>query len=257
MSDSPRPYVLAETNWKAVSDTQFDTAVLPWGATEAHNFHLPYATDNFQAEFVSHLAAKMAWEQGARPIVLPCIPFGVNTGQMDIDLCINMSPSTQLAVLSDIAQVLENAGIEKLVIVNGHGGNNFKQMLRELSIDFPDLFACALNWYQAVDHSLYFDDAGDHAGELETSCILSISPQYCLPLEIAGEGTAKRFRIQGLKEGWVSAQRQWTDVTEDTGVGNPAQATAEKGELFLKASAAKIAEFFAELGSADLNDMYE
>jgi creatinine amidohydrolase len=41
-----RPYVLAETTWRAVSNTRFDVAVLPWGATEAHNYHLPYATDS-------------------------------------------------------------------------------------------------------------------------------------------------------------------------------------------------------------------
>ena len=42
-----RPYILAETNWKAVKETKFELAVLPWGATEAHNYHLPYGTDNF------------------------------------------------------------------------------------------------------------------------------------------------------------------------------------------------------------------
>lgn len=257
MSLSPRPFVLAETNWKSVSETGFDVAVLPWGATEAHNFHLPYATDNFQAEYVSHAAAEVAWGKDARCIVLPCVPFGVNTGQLDIDLCINMSPSTQLAVLSDIALVLENAGINKLVVVNGHGGNHFKQMLRELSVDFPDLFACVLNWYQASEHQSFFDDAGDHAGELETSCMLHIAPQFCLPLELAGSGAAKQFKIRGLKEGWVSAQRSWTEVTEDTGVGNPAAATAEKGKAFLAACAEKMAEFFVELGSTDLDEMYE
>jgi creatinine amidohydrolase len=37
----PRPYVLAEINWKAVKDTRYEVAILPWGATEPHNLHLP------------------------------------------------------------------------------------------------------------------------------------------------------------------------------------------------------------------------
>ena len=45
-----RPFILNELTWKTVRDTQYDVAVLPWGATEAHNFHLPYTTDNIQAE---------------------------------------------------------------------------------------------------------------------------------------------------------------------------------------------------------------
>ncbi len=257
MSEGPRPFVLAETNWKTVKATQFDIAVLPWGATEAHNFHLPYATDNFQVEFVAQAAAQLAWEQGGRCIVLPCIPFGVNTGQLDIDLCMNMSPTTQLAVLQDVVQVLECSGIDKLVVINGHGGNHFKQMLRELSVDYPDMFTCALNWYEATDCDPFFDQPGDHAGELETSCMLQIAPELCLPLSIAGDGAAKSFQIQGLKQGWVTAQREWTQVTQDTGVGDPADATAEKGRAFLNACTEKIAQFFLELGSADLNDMYE
>ena len=38
-----RPYIIAENNWRDISSENFDLAVLPWGATEAHNYHLPYA----------------------------------------------------------------------------------------------------------------------------------------------------------------------------------------------------------------------
>jgi len=53
-----RPYVLAESNWKHVKNTNYMVAILPWGATEAHNYHLPYGTDNYQAEYVAIAAAK-------------------------------------------------------------------------------------------------------------------------------------------------------------------------------------------------------
>jgi len=257
MSSNSRPYVLAETNYKAVKDEKYTVAVLPWGATEAHNYHLPYATDNIQAESISIEAAKQAWGKGTKVIVLPTIPFGVNTGQLDISLCLNMNPSTQYKVLRDIVYVLNEQKINKLVIVNGHGGNNFKQMIRELSIEFPDVFICTLNWWQAIDSSNYFDEPGDHAGELETSVMLHLTPELVLPLEEAGNGTAKKFKIKGLKEGWVSAQRKWTSVTKDTGVGSPKRATKEKGTIFFKVVTEKIASFFEELHHADLNELFE
>ena len=97
-----RPYVLAETNWKALKEASFDLAVLPWGATEAHNYHLPYGTDVFEAESIAYESGRIAWEKGAKVIVLPPIPFGVNTGQADIYLDINLNPSTQMALLDDI-----------------------------------------------------------------------------------------------------------------------------------------------------------
>lgn len=256
MSYQSRPYILAETNWKTVQEADYQVAVLPWGATEAHNYHLPYATDNIQADHVVAEAARLAWDQGTQVIVLPCVPFGVNTGQIDIDLCLNMNPSTQYAVLADLTEVVAAAGIEKLVIVNGHGGNHFKQMLRELYGQYPEVFACTLNWFQAVNWNDYFDDPGDHAGEMETSAIMHIAPQWVRPLNEAGDGAAKTYKPKGLREGWVSAQRHWPSVTEDTGVGNPYAATAEKGEAYLNACAKNIAEFFVELAETDLSDMY-
>ena len=93
-----RPYILAESNWKGIKEATFELAILPWGACEAHNFHLPYATDIIEAEKIAAESARIAWENGAKVIVLPVIPFGVNTGQSDIHLDINMNPSTQLAI---------------------------------------------------------------------------------------------------------------------------------------------------------------
>lgn len=257
MNFEPRPFVLAETNYQTVKNANYSVAVLPWGATEAHNHHLPYSTDNIQAEKVAVEAAKLAWENKAKVIVLPTIPFGVNTGQLDVPLCMNMNPSTQLTVLKDLVEVLDRQNINKLVIVNAHGGNNFKQILRELSINYPGVFICSLNWWQATDSCQYFEEPGDHAGELETSVMMYLTPDLVLPLDKAGDGSAKTFKLKGLKEGWVSSQRRWTSITEDTGVGNPKKANREKGEKFFKAVTQKIASFFKELHNADLDDLYE
>ncbi len=252
-----RPYVLAETNWKSIKDESFKVAVLPWGATEAHNYHLPYATDNMQAEGISIAAAKIAWEKKAKVIVLPTIPFGVNTGQMDVTLCMNMNPSTQYAILRDVVQVLDGHHINKLVIVNSHGGNNFKQIIRELSIEYPNVFVCSINWWQIIETAQYFDEPGDHAGEMETSLMMYLKPDLVLSLTEAGDGKAKSFKIEGLKKGWATAQRKWTEVSKDTGVGNPKMATKEKGETFFKVVVKIIADFFEELHHTKLSDMYE
>ncbi|MGQ0538046.1 MAG: creatininase family protein, partial [Gemmatimonadaceae bacterium] len=59
------------------------------------------------------------------------------------------------------------------------------------------------------------------------------------------------------REGWVWAPRQWTQVTDDTGVGDPAAATAAKGAAYFKAVTQRIAEFLQELAAADPAAMYE
>ena len=253
---TPRPYILAETTWQAVKASAFEVVVLPWGATEAHNYHLPYGTDNFQCDYVAAEAARLAWEQGAKVVVLPTIPFGVNTGQLDITLDMNLNPSTQLAVLRDVVRVLARQGIPKLLVLNGHGGNDFRQLLRELQAEFPAVFLCTVNLFHVVDRRRFFSATGDHADELETSAMLHIAPHLIRPLSEAGPGVGRPFRIRALRE-WAWAQRQWSQVTTDTGVGNPAAATAAKGAAFLQALTAQLGQFLVELAAADPRDMYE
>ena len=252
-----RPYILAETTWKTVQSTRYEVVVLPWGATEAHNYHLPYATDNLQVEYVAAEAARKAWEQGAKVVVLPNIPFGVNTGQLDITLDMNLNPSTQLAILRDLVQVLARQGIPKLVVLNGHGGNDFRQILRELQAEFPTVFLSTLNWFRAADRNQYFAAAGDHADEMETSAMLHVAPHLVRPLAEAGPGAARQFRIAALRQGWAWAQREWSKVTADTGSGDPTAATAEKGAAFLEAVTTNIGQFLVELAAADPRDLYE
>lgn len=252
----PRPYVLAETSWKAVKDTPFEVAILPWGATEPHNYHLPYGTDNYETGAIAERAAEMAWKKGAKVVVLPTVPFGVNTGQLDLRLALNMNPSTHLALLTDLASAIAGQGVRKLLILNGHGGNDFRQMIRELQPKV-DLFICTINWWTCVKGADYFDEPGDHAGEMETSVMMSLEPDLVLPLTEAGPGRARKFRIAGLRDGWVWSPRQWSSVTSDTGTGNPAASTPAKGEKFLSAVTERIGGFLFELAKADRNNMYE
>lgn len=250
-----RPYILAETTWKTVRELACDVAVLPWGATEAHNTHLPYGTDNVESEHIAAEAARLAWDAGARVVVLPIVPFGVQTGQLDIPFCLNLNPSTQAAVLGDLARSLEGQGVRKLVILNGHGGNDFRWMIRELQPRLK-LFLCVTNWYQVVNAAEYFEDLGDHAGEMETSIMQHLAPALVRPLSEAGEGKERRFRIAAFSEGWAWAPRRWTQVSTDTGIGNPRAASPEKGERYTSVVVERLSRFLVDLARVDVDDLY-
>lgn len=252
-----RPYILAETNWDYLKEAKFELAVLPWGATEAHNYHLPYSTDAIEADYIAAESARIAWEKGAKVIVLPTIPFGVNTGQTDIFLDINLTPSTQFAILKDVAEVLNRQGIKKLLIFNSHGGNDFKSIVRELGFRFPEMFICVSNWFQSIDRKEFFENPGDHADEMESSLILYLKPELVLPKEKWGDGKEKKNKIKAFSEGWVWAERKWSKISEDTGVGDPMLATKEKGEKYFKAVTQKMGNLFFELSKADIENLYE
>jgi creatinine amidohydrolase len=252
----PRPFVLAETTWKTLREVEYEVAILPWGATEAHNLHLPYSTDSVQAEAIAIEAAGKAWEAGARCIVLPTVPFGANAQQVDIPHTLNLNPSTQAFVLADLVESLEAQGLSKLLILNGHGGNEFRPVIRELQAK-TDVFLCLVDWYRVLHTPEFFQDPGDHAGEMETSLMSYLVPDLVLPLSEAGEGRARVFRMKAIQDGTAWAPRNWIQVTKDTGVGDPKAATAQKGEAFFQALTHRLGEFLVELADADLDDLYE
>lgn len=251
-----RPYVLADLTWATVRETSYAVAVLPWGATEPHNLHLPYATETIQAEAVAVEGARRAWARGARVLVLPSIPFGANGMQLGLGPAIDLRPSTQALVLGDVVRSLEAAGIERLVIVNGHGGNGFKPLVRERQSE-TSVFLCTVDWWRAAPAAAVFDVPGDHAGELETSAVMHLRPDLVRPLGEAGDGAERPFRVAALREGWAWSPRDWRRMTADTGVGDPSAATPEKGAAFVDAVAGRLASFFEELAAMDPADPYQ
>jgi creatinine amidohydrolase len=252
-----KPFILAESTWKAIKGQEFELAILPWGATESHNYHLPYATDIIQVEKIAIGSARAAWEKGAKVIVLPTIPFGVHTGQPDIKLNINLNPSTQYAILNDVIEVLNRQKIYKFLILNGHGGNDFNPMIRELGLRYPKMFICTCNWYKSFNNSDFFENDGGHADEMETSIMQYLAPELVLPLNEAGDGKSKKFKVKALNENWAWAERRWTQVTKDTGIGNPYEATSLKGEKCFNEVVSQIARLMIELSNVDINNMYE
>ncbi len=231
-------------------------AVLPWGATEAHNRHLPYGTDIYECDHVAAEAGRIAWEAGAHVSILPTVPFGVNSGQLEIPMTLHVSPETQTAILEDLVAGLEAHAVRKFVILNGHGGNDFRSIVRSLQATFPGVFVSVVNWYRVVDDRAFFDEPGDHAGELETSLMMHVEPGLVRPLETAGPGAGRAVRLAAHREGWAWAPRHWPSATDDTGVGNPKAATSDKGARYFAAVTERIAAYLVDLARADLDDLY-
>jgi creatinine amidohydrolase len=253
-----KPYILQETNWKQVKSEKYEVAVIPWGATEPHNYHLPYGTDTLETAKIAEIAAEKAWARGSKVMVLPTIPFGVqNPGQIELPFCLHVPPSTQIILFRDLLKALSNQGIKKIILLNGHGGNEFRPLIRELQAEFKNVFLGLMEWFKLVNIDDYFEDSGDHAGEMETSLIQHLFPGLVLPLDEAGEGRSKAFKLKGLnkKEAWTP--RNWSKVSEDTGVGNPKKADPQKGEKYLNVITNIISDFIVELGNNDLDDLYE
>lgn len=250
--------MLNECNYGILRSKKIDLAVLPWGATEPHNYHLPFGTDTLETMFIAEMAAEKAANSGAKVMVLPSIPLGMqNPGQTVIPFCLSAGIETQLSILRDIVQSLKGQKLKKLLVLNGHGGNDFKPMIRNLYSDIDDFFIGLVNWYEIIDTSFYFDEPGDHAGEMETSIMMYAFPDLVSDIGIAGSGESRKFKLDCLNNKEVWTPRDWSRVSKDTGIGSPVAASAEKGESFVADLSDKLADIFIEIAGADINSLYQ
>lgn len=255
------PWKLAETTYHDTRDHQYEVAVLPLGATEPHNCHLPYGTDLFEATIVGEKLCEAAHSEGANIVLLPTIPFGTETNMRKLPLALNLNPSTLHRVIEDLVQSLLGSGIRKIVLLNSHGGNEFKPLLREMyGSTQAHLFLC--NWYKVLGEAYteIFDRPEDHAGEMETSFALAYFPNLVARNADgqlrADEGATRPTRFEAVNEGWISITRPWHLLTTQTGAGNPHAATADKGRRLMDVLKQRLVPFLVELSSARLDDEF-
>jgi len=246
----PRPFVLHEANYRQLKELRPNVAVLPWGATEAHNYHLPHGTDVIEATTLAEAAAADAHRSGARVVVLPAIPFGNNAQQLDQVATVSIQTSTAAAILSDVAHSLSSQGIDRLLLLNAHGGNDFKPLVRDISARLKMLIVL-VNFWQMIPKTVeqVFDEPGDHAGELETSFLLHVRPEWVV-MDQAGEGKTVPFKLGSLKKPGVWTPRPWSVTHAATGCGNPGKSTAEKGRQYFDAVSNGLADVLVELSNA-------
>lgn len=251
-----RPWKLDEVNYGAAGRLDYEVAVLPIGATEAHGLHLPYGTDTFEVEGVAERACELAAERGAKPLLLPAMPYSVNENTLGFPWTISLPPSTLFAFVSDVVSSVEEHGIEKFVLLNGHGGNEFKPLLRELFRQ-TSVHIFLLDWWTVGGKAgeKIFEKGGEHANEMETSLVLHLRPDLVDTANM-GQGRTRAPCLAAMDEGWVWIARPWHLLTEDSGVGDPAASSAEKGAEFLETVAGKIASFLVELSAAEIDDTF-
>lgn len=253
-----REWVLAEQNHAFIRAQDWQVAVLPFGATEPHNLHMPYATDNYQVQEIGERACQKAYEAGAKVLLLPTIPFGVNTNYLQVPgaLACSLTPTTLLRILSDLVEAFERQGLRKLVLLNGHGGNELKPLTRELH-HRTKMFLCVCDWYRMAQdvYPSIFKEPGEHADEMETSLGLAFFPKLLKP-ELADAGSVRPTRFEAINKGWVSITRPWHLATTNTGMGNPAAATAEKGRRLMDIVVDRLSGFLIELAAAKIDDTF-
>lgn len=244
---------LTATNLHRLSQRRYEVAVLPVGAIEAHNRHLPEGEDYLHSTYIARRCCKTAWPACESVLCLPALPYGVDCNLKAFPFSIHVSQAALDAMVREIIVSLRGFGIRKIVIVNGHGGNDFTPLIRQVQSDL-DAHVFLVNWWQ-VGHDRFdefFEAPDDHAGEFETSVALALHPEL-VELDVAGDGQARPFRFEALREGWVRTSRDFSRVNDHCGAGDPSRATAEKGRRYLDLVCDRLSTFLVALARSEID----
>lgn len=235
-------------------------AVLPIGATEQHGPHLPV---NVDAALINAVVAQTMplLDPALNVLVLPTLTITKSEEHDRHPGTISISGDTLLAVLRDIAQSVARAGVQRLVLFNGHGGNAaiLEIAARDVRIAH-DLIAVSCSWFGFAQYEGLMDqDALSHdlhAGFIETSAMLAVHPALVDMRRAEDFGTAMQswpqdFQAIGLagqpaRPGWII-----DDLNPQGACGNAAAATAEAGQHLLSSAAMGFAEFLKQFAKFD------
>ncbi|MCD6360333.1 MAG: creatininase family protein, partial [Armatimonadetes bacterium] len=193
---------------------------------------------------------------GAKVLLLPALPISINENTLGFPWTLSLRPSTIFRCVTDIVSSLSEHGIRQMVLLNGHGGNEFQPHLRELCRQ-TDVQILLVNWWTCAARAReeIFELPGEHGDEMETSLMLNLHPEL-VEAERADEGALREPIFTAMREGWAWMARPWHRLTINSGYGDPRLASAEKGERFLEAIVEKLSGLLVEMSEATVDDLY-
>ena len=254
-------HLLGELTWPEAKARfeEVDVALLPVGAIEQHGPHLPLDCDAFDADYLAKAVAEYC--DPPRPLVLPLVSYGVSYHHEDFSGTLSVNPETLSQMVYDIGMSAVRHGINKLVIVNGHGGNSPALHFAAQMINRDaHIFTC-VDTGESSDPDIYAmaDTPNDvHAGEIETSTTMATRPHMVRSDKI--RKFVPRFSSRYLdftsrrSVGWYAH----TSKISSSGVmGDPTKGSSEKGERIWKVMIENLAAFVQELQRLSLDEIYQ
>ena len=247
-----------ELNWPDAAERleKTDIALLPVGALEQHGPHLPLDTDGFDAAYLARRVAEACTPP--RPLVLPLVPYGVSYHHDRFKGTVSIGNETLARLVYDIGMSAARNGVRKLVVINGHGGNDpaLNHAAQMINRD-ASIFVCVDTGETSdVDIAPLIETPNDvHAGETETSTSLAVRPHLVRMdrAEVSVPEFSSRYLDFTARRG-VSWYVHTHRISSSGVMGDPTRATVEKGNKIWEIMIAHLVALVEELKEAALGE---
>lgn len=237
---------IEEVTWTDLDETETDLALLPIGSTEQHGPHAPMGTDTLNAEAIANEAA----DRHTEPVVVaPAVPVSIAEEHRHFTGTLWTDESTFRDYVRDIVASLAFHGWNRVVLVNGHGGN--VDALREVTGQITrhdDAFAVPFTWFSEIgEHSSRMG----HGGPIETALLRYTSPELVREDRL-DEAAAEASDRWGEWQGSVNLAFDSSEFTENGVVGDPREGDVDLGRELHDLAAEALTELLAVISEREL-----
>lgn len=244
-------YTLAQMSWPEVKQAleTVRVAVIAVGSTEQHGPNLAMQADTAQAHA---FATKLAERFYPQVLLAPPLHVGISDHHMQFPGTLTLRPETLYAFLRDVIESLHHHGLQKFLLVNGHGGNaatlgmSLVRLKRELGVEVAHLDFYTLAPEVAKEYVV--SDVWGHACEIEVSMSMYLAP-HIVKTEQLAKGEVKGYPYPlnpggGARK--IGYPYRFDALTANGCLGDATHATREQGETMIAACLDRAAEFLAE-----------
>jgi creatinine amidohydrolase len=220
--------------------------IAPIAACEQHSHHLPTFTDTI---LVTAVAEGVEQRLPRQVLLLPTLWFGASAHHLRFGATLSAEVDTHITMLCDLLTPLLEDGYQRVLILNGHGGNidTLRVALRRLQPHYRDRLLTGASYWELAERELAALAQGQrkamgHACEFETSMVMALRPDLVRRDEIRDDPLHDDPAFRGLYVADDMKQK-----TDHGAVGFPQLATAEKGKAFLDAAIGRTVETVSAL----------
>jgi creatinine amidohydrolase len=250
-----KEYLLARMTWPEVEERlkECDIALVPLGSTEQHGPALPVSTDHYIATQFAYKAAEMIWEKH-KVVVTPTVTFGFSPHHMEFKGTITLSELTLSSMIADICHSLAQHGFKRIVLVNGHGGNEtaISNAMHDMHGNI-DAKVYHVNWYGLVGDKIkeVVTPPAYHACDMETSVAWFLGQRVLEDKRVdePGKVLVPGFVIPDMlaPPPKAAVSYNFKEITDSGVVGYSTKATKEKGKLIADAVLERLVNFIIEI----------
>lgn len=244
---------MAEVEWARLKAGELNEraqggaiAILPVASTEQHGPHLATGVDAYLCGEICRRAAVKLTAGGRPAVVAPTLWAGLAEHHMDFGGSFTLSVATYHALLRELCESILRAGFERLVVVNGHGGNAsaLNALSAELTLELEAPVAIATYWHLADEaFGAILEDQKSvlHACEAETSMMMALRPDLVDSALLPEAVGPMAERAAAVLNPPLHRWRSFREMTASGVIGDARRATAEKGERLIEAAAEALA----------------